>query len=452
MAIAKTYPEHARAILILGLPLIGSNLAQFAIHMTDSIMLGWYAVEALAAVTLAGALFFVLFIVGSGFAWAVMPMVAQASEMEDDAQIRRTTRMAMWLSLIYGAVMIMPMWFSGQLFLLIGQDPEIAQLAQDYLRIAGWGILPALLVMVLKSYLSALERIGFMLIATIGAAFLNAGLNYALIFGNFGAPEMGIHGAATASVILQIFSFGVLGLYAAFVMPQHALFQRIWRLDMDAFSGVFRLGWPIGLTNLAESGLFSAASVMMGWIGTIELAAHGIALQFAGAMFMVHLGLSQAATVRAGRAMGRKDQTGLKIGAQVIIMMSILFSVFTIIIFLGVPELLISLFLDADDPDRIAILAVGVGLLAVAAVFQLADGVQVLALGLLRGVQDTRQPMVMAAISYWLVGAPCSYVLAFVIGLDGAGVWLGLVIGLGVAAVLLIIRFWSRHISKAVAV
>ncbi|WP_208352218.1 MATE family efflux transporter [Pseudaestuariivita rosea] len=448
MAAQQTYPEHARSILILGLPLVGSHLAQFAIHMVDAIMLGWYSVEALAAVTLASATFFVLFIVGTGFAWAVMPMVAQASEIGDEVQIRRTTRMGMWLAAIYGVIMMLPLWISGTIFLAIGQDPLVSQLAQDYLRIAAFGFVPALLVMVLKSYLSALEQIRVVLWVTVAAAIMNIGLNYALIFGNLGMPELGMRGAAVASVILQIFSIVVLMLYADFKNPEHALFQRIWKSDPDAFRSVFRLGWPIGLTNLAESGLFSAASVMMGWIGTVELAAHGIALQLASAMFMVHLGLSQTATVRAGRAVGRADDQSLKDGAQVIIVVSMIFAVLTIILFLTVPEFLINLFMRPDEENRAAVLAVGVSLLAVAAIFQLADGLQVLALGLLRGVQDTRQPMVMAAISYWIVGAPCSYILAFVLGMEGIGVWLGLVIGLAVAALLLIVRFWSRHILK----
>ena len=210
-----TTRQHASAVLALGLPLIGSHLAQFAINVTDAIMLGWYSVESLAAVVLGGSFFFTTFFVGSGFAWAVMPMVASAAASGQDAQVRRVTRMAMWLSLAFGLA-VMPMFlFSEPLLLAIGQDPAISALAADYLKVFGWGILPALQVMVLKSYLSGLERTKVLLFITVAGAVLNAVLNYALIFGNWGAPEMGIRGAAIASVILNLVSLAALAAYAA---------------------------------------------------------------------------------------------------------------------------------------------------------------------------------------------------------------------------------------------
>ncbi|WP_224825470.1 MATE family efflux transporter [Cognatishimia sp. MH4019] len=444
--------QHLKSLLVLGLPLIGSHIAQMAITTTDTLMLGWYGVTELAAVTLASSIFFTLFIVGSGFAWAVMPLVAAASEKGDEVQVRRVTRMGLWLSMIYGSIMIPAMIYSEPIFRALGQEPDVAALAQTYLRIAGWGILPALFVMVLKAFLSALERTQIILWVTIAAAILNGLINYALIFGNWGAPELGVQGAAIASVIVQVASGVLLALYVSRVLPKFALFQRIWRRDPEALGTVFRLGWPIGVTSFAETGLFTASAIMVGTIGAVELAAHGIALQLASITFMVHLGLSQAATVRAGRALGRKDIGGLRQGGGVAVGASVVFAAVTIAAFLLVPEFLLNLFVDPDDPQRPAILAIGVGLLSMAALFQFVDGAQVMALGLLRGVQDTRVPMIHATLSYWGLGLPAGYVLGFPLGFGAVGVWMGLVVGLAMAAILLLGRFYGPTLRRLSAV
>ena len=435
---------HARALLALGLPLIGSHLAQFAMQMTDTVMVGWYDVASLAGLVVAGGVFFVFFVMGSGFAWAVMPMVAAAAGTENDRQVRRVTRMGLWLSIAYGVIVTPVLVWSGPLFRFLGQEPEVAAEAALYLSVAGLALIPNLLIMVLKSYLAALERTQVVLWVTIGAAGLNVLLNYALIFGNWGAPELGIVGSAIATVVISVVSFIALAVYAIRETPEYSLFKNFHRPDVGALVQVFRLGVPIALTGLAEVGLFAASSVMVGWIGKLDLAAHGAALNIASATFMVHLGLSQAATVRAGQAYGRRDHAALRQGAGVGIAMSMAFGVLTVALFLTLPEPLIGLFLARDEPARAQIIPLGSVLLAYAALFQIVDALQVMALGVLRGVQDTRLPMVIAAISYWAVGIPVSYVLGFSLGLGAPGVWLGLTVGLALAAVLLSWRFWGR--------
>ena len=451
MSKVMTYPAHVWAIAVLGLPLIGGHLAQFAIGLTDTIMLGRYDVEALAAVTLAGSFYFVLFLFGGGFGLAVMPMVATSAAEEDETSIRRSTRMGLWLSLLYGMLVMPLLWWSYPILIATDQDPQVAQTASEYLRVAGWGLFPALVVMVLKSYLAALERTQIVLWITVAAAVINGLTNYALIFGNWGAPELGVMGAAIASVVTQTVSLVAVIFYAVKVLPEHSLFQRFWRPDWEMFISVLKLGVPIGLTLLAEVSLFATSAFMMGWIGQVPLAAHGIALNLASATFMVHLGLSNAATIRAGNALGRKDRAHLEKGAIAVTGMSLVVSVMTIILFLTCAEPLISVFVESDDPQRPQILAIGAGLLAMAALFQLVDGAQVIALGLLRGLQDAKVPMVMAGLSYWVVGIPASYYFGFIRGMDGIGVWLGLVLGLASAAVLLMTRFWTRSV-KAVGV
>lgn len=444
----STYTDHTRAMLRLGLPLIGGHVAQFAIGLTDTVMLGWYSIDALAAVVLGSTYFFVLFILGSGFAIAVMPLVAEADAAGDETAVRRITRMGMWLSVVTAIATFPLFWYSGAILNGLGQDPEISATAQQYLRVVGMGLLPALLVMVLKSYLAALGRTRVVFWVTVLAAIVNAFVNYALIFGHWGAPELGVVGAAMASLVVQVVSLIGIVLYAILALPQHQIFVRIWRPDWDVFGYVARLGLPIGLTNLAEVGLFAASSIMMGWLGTLTLAAHGIALQLTSLTFMVHLGLSNAATVRAGNAMGRRDANHLARGAIVAILLSLGVAFVAVILLLSFPQTLLEMFLNPTEPNREAILSIGVSLVFVAALFQFVDGAQVMALGLLRGVKDTRAPMVIAAVSYWGIGVPSGYVLGFWTDLGGVGVWLGLVVGLTAAAILLLWRFWGPKLAS----
>ena len=441
-----SYPKHAKATLVLGLPLVGSHLAQMSLHVIDTVMLGWYGVTELAAMVIATSLFFVVFILGSGFANAVMPMVAQRIGAGDETGVRRATRMGLWLSVAYGLLTYPIFWQSQSVLLALGQKPEVAALGQEFLRIGGFGMIPALVVMAIKGYLAALGRTQVVLWVTVAAMPANALLNYALIFGNFGVPELGITGAAMASLAVQLGSMLALLAYAGLLpdLRHYHLFQRFWRPDWPAMGQVFRLGWPIGVTLLAESGLFAATAMMMGWIGTHELAAHGIVLEVTAMAFMVHLGLSNAATIRTGHAFGGGDARGLSDGARVVIGISAVFALVVIVTFLATPRPLIALFLDPKAPEAAQIMAFGVTLMAISALFQLADAMQVIALGLLRGIHDTRVPMIAAAISYWGVGMPAAYALAFWAGLGGVGLWLGLTLGLACAAVTLMWRFWVK--------
>ena len=445
----KSVGGQARALLGLGLPLVGSHLAQMAIVTTDTLMMGWYDIPSLAALSLSGPIWFIIFILGSGFGWAVMPMIASAVGRGEDREVRRVTRMGLWLSALYGVAVTSAFLFAEDIFLLIGQDAEVSRLGGQYMFWLGLAMTPALLVMVLKSYLSALELTRSILIITLLGAVLNALFNYAFIFGNWGAPELGIVGAGISSFIGNILAFALLAAYAARRRPEHELFRNLHRPDWDYFSRVFRLGWPIGLTSFAETALFAASTIMMGWVGTIALAAHGVALQIASITFMIHVGLSQAITVRGGRYWGQGDRQTLRDASLAAMALSLGAAALTMIAFVTVPDLLIGIFVDPDDPARPAILAVGASLLAMAALFQLVDSGQVMALGMLRGVQDTKVPMVMAVISYWVIGLPVSYVFGFTLGMEGVGIWLGLTIGLAAACIMMQVRFWTRYTRPA---
>ena len=348
-----------------------------AIVTTDTVVMGWYDIPSLAALSLSGPIWFIAFVLGTGFAWAAMPMIASALGRGDEREVRRVTRMGLWLSAFFG-LLVSPLFFGFErIFLALGQNPEVAALGGQYMPWMGVALTPALLVMVLKSYLSALELTRSILAVTILGAVLNLGFDYVLVFGNLGAPELGIQGAGIAALLGNLIAFVLLAVYAALARPDHEIFRNIHRPDWEFFKRVFQLGWPIGLTNFAEVGLFAASTVMMGWVGTIALAAHGIALQIASITFMVHMGLSQAITVRAGRAWGQNDRALLRAASLAAMGLSLAAAALTITMFLTIPDLLVGLFVDPDDPQRPAILATGATLLAVAALFQLVDSVVV---------------------------------------------------------------------------
>ncbi|NVK46095.1 MAG: MATE family efflux transporter [Rhodobacteraceae bacterium] len=451
MTMERTYLEHAKQVLVLGLPLAGSQIAQFAVHMTDVIMMGWYGLDELAALVLASGFWFILFILLAGFAFAVMPLVATASGQGDSTTVRRATRMAIWLS-VMAAVLIYPIFgFSDDILVALGQQPHIAAQARPYLAVAGIEMIPALIVAVFRSYFSALERTRVVLFAVIGAVVLNAGLNYLLIFGNFGAPELGVLGSAIASLIVSSVMLGVLALYAVRATPENDLFRNPFKPDWAMFATVFKMGVPIGITSLAEVGLFNAAALMMGWIGTATLAAHGIALQLAAIAFMTQIGLSQAATIRVGNALGRGDEADLRKGAFVAVALSVGMAAISSTIFLLFSEPLLGLFIAPDEPARDQVIAIGVTLMMFAALMQFSDGGQVMSLSLLRGLHDTGVPMWLAAVSYWVLGLPASYLFGFVLDWGATGVWMGFVFGLTTAWVTMSYRFWAKksHISRA---
>jgi len=442
----NSWSAHLRGTLALGLPLIGTQMAQMGINFLDTMMLGWLGAETLAASVLATTLFFLVLVVGFGLAQAVLPLTSQAAGQGDERALRRSVRMGFWVVVAYSVVTMPLLWNTEYFLLAIGQRPDLAAHAQEYVRIVQWSLFPVLILSVLRSYLSSIDRIQIVMWVTIAAVGVNGVLNYAFIFGNFGAPRMEIGGAALASLITNIMSVAAVIVYCHFIpeIRRHEIFVRFWRADWGAFFEVFRLGLPISLTILAEVGLFSAASIMMGWVGVIPLAAHGIALQVTSIAFMIPLSFSQAGTVRLGRAVGRGDALEVERAGWTVILLGVAFAVFSALMFLLFPRALISLYLDVKNPDAVAIIAYGAPLLAIAGAFQIVDTLQVLGAGLLRALKDTRVPMLIALFSYWVVGIPSAYVLGFVLDYGGRGVWGGLALGLAFAAVLMNQRYFRR--------
>lgn len=439
----NSWGSHVKATLSLGIPLIGAQLAQLGIHTTDVVIVGQLGAEKLAAMVLAGQFLFTVFILGSGISIAVMPMVAQAFGQGNAQAIRRSLRMGLWATIGYWLISV-PIYFNGEtILLLLKQKPEIAALAGDYIRIATFAMLPGLLFLVLRSLVSAVGRAGVILWVTVGMLVVNAALAYALVLGHFGFPELGMRGAAMASVIVQV--AGLLFLIAYIQMIEtrkYELFIRFWRPDWHALGEVIKLGLPIGITVLAEVSLFTAASLMVGSIGTLELAAHGISLQLASIAFMIPLGLSQAATVRVGMAHGRGDYVGLVRASITVLALAAVIAIIGGAMLIIDPVYFASFYVNKESPETPELLKIATNLIIVAGIFQLVDGIQAIASGLLRGLKDASVPMVLALIAYWPIGFGLAWIFAFPLGYRELGVWFGFLTGLGTACLFLCTRFY----------
>ena len=310
-----------------------------------------------------------------------------------------------------------------------------------------WAILPFLCFLVLRSFLSALERPLWTLVVSAGSVPVNAVLAYGLIFGRFGLPELGLAGGGVATTLSS--TLMLLGLAAVIVADRrfrrYRLFGRWWRADPSRLSALWRLGLPIGATLAFEVTIFNAAAFVMGLIGAASLAAHAVALQIASLSFMVPLGLSQAVTVRVGRAYGAGDRAGVLRAGWTSYALGVGFMAVMALVLVAVPHALVGVFLDRGDSRNAAVIELAVTFLAFAALFQVVDGAQAVGAGMLRGLSDTRVPMIYAAAGYWGVGAPLGVALAFGTDLRGVGIWIGLATGLAAVAALMLWRWLSRE-------
>jgi MATE family multidrug resistance protein len=440
--------EEAVATFALAWPLILSNIAYNAITTTDVLMLGWLGPKQLAAAALAVNLYSLLLFTGVGLSVAISPMIAGALGRRKGAarDSRRSFRMGLWLVSFYAAIGTFLLSFAEPLFLLLGQDPALSRLAGEFMSVVKWALWPTLLGFLMRNLLTAFNRAWVPLVVALGGIAVNAFINYALIFGNFGFPALGMKGAALATVITNIFMLAAQVL-AAVRLPRLRmmhLFGHWWRPDWPRLRQLATLGIPISLTWSFEVGVFSAAVYLMGLIDTTSVAAHVIALQLAALMFMVPLGLAQAATVRVGYGHGAGDALWVTRAGRVAIAFALLFALASALIMWIFPAPLASLFLDMSKPESAAVLALAVQFLLIAAVFQLADGAQVVGASILRGLHDTRVPMFFAAFGYWAVGIGVGAWLAFETPLAGRGIWIGLALGLAIVAILMLWR-WSRR-------
>ncbi|WP_305986807.1 MATE family efflux transporter [Roseibium sp. MMSF_3544] len=433
--------------LSLGMPLAGAQLAQIAINATDVVMISRLGATELAASVLAFNFYMLLWFFGMGILQAAIPLAARARSQRRPRDLRRAVRMGFWVSVYFSVPVWVVLFFTEHILLALDQDPELARLAGIYMRVLQWTMLPALLIMAVRGFLTVMERTQVVLWATIAGAVINAIVDYLLIFGEFGFPRLELVGAGIASVFSATSTFLFLLAYALWhpKLRRYNILGRIWRSDWPVFFQILRIGTPIGLTIVAEGSLFTASAIMIGWLGAVPLAAHGIALQIASITFMVPVGLSMAAMTRVSLAAGRGDRQGVGRAGWSALGVTMVFMGCFAVLFWTLPETLIGLYLDFNDPDSQEVLAYGVSFLLVAALFQLADGGQIIGVNNLRGLGDTAIPLLYALFGYWVVGLSLSYGLGFIAGWGGVGVWFGLAAGLAFVALLANTRFARRE-------
>ena len=432
-----------RAMVKLALPIALTQLGQVAMMTSDLMLIGRLGDRAIAGAALAHIIMFACFVVGMGLMSAVSPLAAQAYGAREPRMVRRALRVGLWAALMIGAPMTAAMFYGETFLLALGQDPEAARLAGQYLIGLGWCLVPGWWFIALRGFMSALNRPEPALWITIVAVPANLLLAYALIYGEFGMPRLEMFGAGIATTIVNLFMCTA-ALWIAYTQRPFRKYQvlgRFWRMDWPLMGQLFLIGSPIAGSFLLEYGMFAVAAILMGWIGTIELAAHQIALQVASILFMAPFGISMAATVRVGHAVGRRNAPETRRAGFAAIALGAAFMATMVVLILLTRHWLPLAFLDGGNPDADATLALAATLLAAGATFFIADGVQTIAAGALRGLSDTRIPLLFATLSFWIVGFGTCYTLAFPVGLGALGVWIGFTVGLVLYAVLLVWRF-----------
>ncbi|WP_265564284.1 MATE family efflux transporter [Sphingomicrobium arenosum] len=444
---AHPWRHELKATLRLAWPLILSNLTMASINATDVWLMGQVGPKAIAGVALAVNLYFAFSLVALGLVTAASPMMASAlgRKLKSVTDVRRSFRQSVWLVFTYVLPFWLVMWNAQGIIIALGQDPELAAIAQTFLRGYMWSLFPFLFFNTLRNFVAALERPGWVLVMSVAGVLLNAFFGYGLIFGAFGLPELGVLGGGIAGTI----TWSILAAMLSLVVVRDRqfrrfhLFGRFWKADWPRYREMWRLGLPIGLALGFEGGVFSAAAYLMGLIGEQELAAHSVALQIAALSFMVPWGISQATTVRTGIMYGRQDHDGIGRAGWTGWALAVGFMGMMAIVLLTFPRELITIFLE-DSAENAPVIALGVAYLGVAAIFQLVDGAQVAGAGALRGIHDTKVPMIYTFLGYWVIGIGVGVWLAFTQGWDGIGIWTGLAIGLAIVAVLMAWR-WSRR-------
>lgn len=446
-----SWTVELRETLSLASPLIAAQLAQMALFTTDAVMMGWLGPEFLGAGMLAVSFIHPFFLFSVGVLSAVAPMVAQARGRGETVSVRRSVRQGFAAAMLLTLALSPIIWNVRPIFGLLGQSPEVALLAQSYSRAAVWMFFPALAFIVLRTLLASHGDTAIILRITLAGIIVNAAGNYALIFGNWGFPRLELIGSGLATSLANTLMFLMLLGYTLTrpAYRHYELVVRVWKPDWARLAHILAVGMPIGFMMMAEVGLFAVAALFMGWLGTDELAAHAVALQYAAISFMVPLGLSHATTVRVGLARGQGSADGVRKAGWVSIGIGAGFMAVTGLVFWLMPEVLVGLFLDPLAPHNQRPFALAVTYLGIAALFQLADGAQVVSAAVLRGLSDTSTPMMVAVAGYWGIGVPVAYVCGFTLKMGGVGVWAGLAGGLIVVALTLVARFALRDGARA---
>jgi len=436
---------HVGQSLRLGMPLALSHLAVMGMTATDILMMGWLGAEALAAGALAGHMIGILYLIVNGISGAAAPLMARALGGGDAAVARGLLRDGLWLGLGLGAAAGLALWPMGLYLSWLGQPDTIALPAQAYARIALFNIPIAIIFSSLRGYAAVFGRPNLGLFAIVLGLMVNAAGNYGLMFGHFGLPRLELRGAAIATVGTEIFMIAVIVLAIRRVPDLRALGLQKYLPGRTGIGEILRLGLPIGVMNFGEIGVFQAATFAIALFGAAQIAGHAVAMECAGIAFAIPLALRQAAEIRIGFYAGAGQHAALRRAARAVILAGTIGGLVLAATFWSSRAFIAGLFLDPGDGQNAAAFTAAIGMLVVLAIFQIADGPQQVFSGILRGLKDTRWPMIILLAGNWLVGAPLGLFLAFALGLQGAGMWTGMAVGIALTATALGFRLRNHR-------
>lgn len=445
---AEAPPSELRATVRLALPVVLVQVGMMFMGVIDTVMVGHVSAAVLAAVALGNLYFFNAIVLANGTLMALDPIVAQAVGARDDEGVSRALQRGLLLALglsAFTALLLLP---ARAVLIVTHQQPEIVPDTTAYVRISIAGVLPFLVFVVFRQTLQALHRVGEIVWTIVGANLTNAGLNWVFVYGHLGSPPLGAAGSAIATLVSRwLMGLGLLALAWRPLRP-YLTPIRPEAFRLVPMGRVLRLGVPVGLQQLLESGAFGAIGLMMGVLGTKEMAAHQIAITLAALTFMVPLGVASAAAVRVGNAVGARNERRAREAARAAYLCGVGFMSLTAFVFLSMPRFLATLF-----TDDVAVIAIAGVLIPVAGVFQIFDGAQAVGAGVLRGLGDTRAPLIGMIAGYWLIGLPVSLALGFHTPLRAAGLWWGFVASLSIVAIYLALRIrvlFRRELSRVV--
>ena len=428
------------ALLRLAGPLVLIQVGTMLMGVVDTMMVGRLSPAALAAAALGNLYFFSFGMFGMGVLFALDPIVAQALGARDELAVRRGLQRGLVLATVVAVPVSLALLTVQLVLAFVGQPAEIVPAAAGYVYRTIPSVWPFYLFVVLRQTLQAHHRTGAIMATIVASNLLNAGLNYIWIYGELGFPAMGLLGSAWATTVSRWFMAAML-----LVLGWPHLRPYLRRLapnllDAAALGRMLRIGAPIGAQFLLESGAFGVVALLMGWLGVTQVAAHQVVLNLASLTFMVPLGVASAAAVIVGHAVGRGDAGGVRRSTVAALAVGAGFMALMAVLLIGAPGLLSRAY--TSDPG---VLALAVLLMPIAGVFQVFDGLQVVSIGLLRGLGDTRVPMLVNIVGFWCIGIPVSLTLAFVLGYGAVGLWWGLVVGLVIVATFLILRVRQRE-------
>ena len=436
------YRLELRHMLKLAWPIVLAQLAHTSLGLTDSLMVGRINPESLASIGVAGSLFFVTFIVFGGIMMSVSALVAQSEGSGD----KQTGLLALCQAMLIATAISIPLMilFQNGSFMLervLRQESVVVQLGTDYLKAMSWGILPSLWLVALRSYFEAIARPWPLLFVTLLGFAANILCNLVFIFGYGPVPAMGLTGAGWASSTVYWLMFIAAACYLYTTLRHEKPFANLRKIDISMIAEILRIGLPIGVAFGFESGFFALTTFLMGQFGTDALAAHEVAIRTASFSFMIPLGLAAATTVRVGQAAGRGDYLAVRRSGITGIWLSVFVMCLSALAYITIPRTIIGFYIDLSDPENALLIKQAISFFALAAMFQIFDGLQVSSLGALRGLKDTRMPMIITAVAYWLLGFGSLYIFTYTLDMQGNGLWLGLVVALAAAGGLLCWRF-----------